>query len=224
MATPALPFQDWTQEECEFLLEILGKNVLNNAALNRLLIHREFSRIRSDSEDIRKYYFREAKNCCQEQLGLFIKDGTRGLRGMTLKERAKRVMVHKYRSEAFLVEISRCLGIYSGEEVAFSRLSMRLSLGVGGEGFFAAFDRITCWMIRGVFCSSRGCADYMVGESEPRVFFDQYLQEELEILEGLVEKDFMGVGVRAMMRRGKNFIKYMVSGRESHYGRRLSRV
>lgn len=224
MATPTLPFQDWPQEECEFLLEILGKKVLNNAALNRLLIHREFSRIRSDSEVIRKYYFREAKNCCQEQLSLFIKDGTRGLRGMTLKERAKRVMVHKYRFEAFLVEISRCLGIYSGEEVAFSRLSMRLTLGVGGEGFFAAFDRITCWMIRGVFCSSRGCADYMVGESEPRVFFDQYLQEELEILEGLGEKDFMGVGVRAMMRRGKSFIKYMVAGRENHYGRRLARV
>lgn len=106
----------------------------------------------------------------------------------------------------------------------FSRLSLRLTLGVGGEGFLAAFDRVTCWMIRGVFCSSRGCADYMVRESEPRVFFDQYLQEELEILEGLDEKDFMGVGVGAMIRRGKNFIRYMVVGKESLYGRRLSRL
>lgn len=63
-------------------------NSVKRSALNRLLGPREVVRIKTDSEDTRKYYFREAKKCCQGQLSLFVQDGARQSIKIAVKERS----------------------------------------------------------------------------------------------------------------------------------------
>lgn len=192
-------------------MEILGSSILKNDNLARLLISKEFTRIKVDDQDTRLHYFSEAKACCQRQLKDFMKEGTRKLFRMSVKERAREVLRYKYRFEAFLVEIARGLDLFPGDEALNSSLDLRLRLHVGGDkGLWAAIDRTSCYIVRGLLCSSRGCANFMLKESEPKVFFDQYLQEELEILQGLEEKDLMGRSVGSRIRRGRNTVRYMV--------------
>lgn len=50
------------------------------------------------------------------------------------------IIVHKYRSQAFLLEIVSSLVIYVGIEMLFSSLSLRLTLNVGGGVFLCLIE------------------------------------------------------------------------------------
>lgn len=217
MAAPVLPFQNWTQDECEFLMEILGNSMVKNTNLARLLAPRGFARIKAGSVISRLGYFREAKTACQEQLVIFINEETLKLVRMTIKERARRVLKCRYRFEAFLVEIACFFEIHVGYEECVSCLSLSLSPRQGRrKGLLGVLDWMLCFIIREMVCSSRSFANRILMGGHPREIFDLHLNEQLEVGQWLHEKDLVGRGVGSIMRRRRNSISFVLR-RKWHY-------
>lgn len=128
-----------------------------------------------------------------------------------MKYRARTCLFYKSRYEAFLMEVASGLQIFVGEEAENCRLPLRLPLALGQKkkGLSAVFDRSVCWILRGLLCPTKGSADALAVE-QPGVWFDQHIQEEIEMMWGMKEEDLMKDGVKAGIKRGRHIMRYMV--------------